>query len=142
MNGVFIDSNVILLHLAGNKKAKEILKMCERKEIEGYVNSIVFSEVLYNFIKIVTHLKPFQLKRAKKIVASVQFSDIRDIFDLFHILEINREILEISLETINTYGLLPNDALIAATCKYYGISRIATFDEDFEKVNFLEVVKV
>ncbi len=142
MNGVFIDSNVILLHFAGNEKAKEILKMCERKEIEGYVNSIVFSEVLYNFIKIVTHLKPFQLKRAKKIVASVQFSDIRDIFDLFHILEINKEILEISLEIINTYGLLPNDALIAATCRYYGIGKIATFDEDFEKVDFLEVVKV
>ena len=45
-------------------------------------------------------------------------------------------------EIINTYGLLPNDALIAATCKYYGISKIATFDEDFEKVDFLEIVKV
>ncbi len=36
--------------------------------------------------------------------------------------------------------LLPNDALIAATCKYYGIKKIATFDEDFKRVDFLEVV--
>ncbi len=38
--------------------------------------------------------------------------------------------------------LLPNDALIAATCEYYGIRKIATFDEDFAKVDFLEIVKV
>ena len=29
------------------------------------------------------------------------------------------------------YKLLPNDALIAATCRHYGIRKIATFDEDF-----------
>ncbi|MBU7010258.1 MAG: PIN domain-containing protein [Theionarchaea archaeon] len=37
------------------------------------------------------------------------------------------------------FSLLPNDALIAATCKFYGIRRIATYDKDFEKVDFLKV---
>jgi len=37
------------------------------------------------------------------------------------------------------YRLLPNDAAIAATCKYYGIRKIATFDDDFKRVDFLEV---
>lgn len=37
------------------------------------------------------------------------------------------------------YGLLPNDALIAATCKMHGIKKIATFDEDFKRVDFLEI---
>ena len=40
---------------------------------------------------------------------------------------------------IETYGLLPNDALIVATCKVNGITRIATFDENFKRVSFLEV---
>ena len=40
------------------------------------------------------------------------------------------------------YNLLPNDTLIAATCKYYGIKKIATFDEDFKRVDFLDVVEV
>ncbi len=40
------------------------------------------------------------------------------------------------------YRLLPNDALIAATCKHYGIRKIATFDEDFKRVDFLEVVEI
>jgi len=38
------------------------------------------------------------------------------------------------------YRLLPNDALIAATCKQYGITKIATFDADFERIDFLEVI--
>ena len=37
------------------------------------------------------------------------------------------------------YKLLPNDALIAATCKHHGIKKIATFDPDFKRVDFLEV---
>jgi predicted nucleic acid-binding protein len=41
---------------------------------------------------------------------------------------------------IKKYGLLPNDALIAATCKHYGIRKIATFDSDFDRVDFLEVI--
>ena len=37
---------------------------------------------------------------------------------------------------------LPSDALIAETCKHYGIRKIATFDEDFEKADFLEVLEI
>jgi len=32
--------------------------------------------------------------------------------------------------------------LIAATCRHYGIRKIATFDEDFKRVDFLEVVEI
>jgi predicted nucleic acid-binding protein len=43
---------------------------------------------------------------------------------------------------MKNYNLLPNDALIATTCKYYGIRKIATFDEDFKRVKFLDVAEV
>lgn len=46
------------------------------------------------------------------------------------------------LKLMKKYKLLPNDAVIAATCKHYGIKRIATFDEDFRRVGFLEIVEV
>ncbi len=62
--------------------------------------------------------------------------------NLWNILDINFEIFEIAKSIMKKYKLLPNDALIAATCKYYGIRKIATFDEDFEKIDFVEVVKV
>ena len=56
---------------------------------------------------------------------------LRDVGDIGFIRSVTEE-----------YRLLPNDALIAATCKYYGIRKIATFDEDFERVDFLEVVEI
>lgn len=40
------------------------------------------------------------------------------------------------------YNLLPSDAQIALTCKSYGIQRIATFDSDFKRVEFLKTVEV
>lgn len=60
--------------------------------------------------------------------------------DLLKILELNAQIFEISYLFSKKYGLLPNDALIAATCKHYGIDKVATFDPDFKRVDFLEVI--
>ena len=44
------------------------------------------------------------------------------------------------IDIIIRYGLLPADAAIAATCKERGIKKIATFDSDFKRVDFLEVI--
>jgi len=44
-------------------------------------------------------------------------------------------------EIMEKYRLLPSDAVITATCRYYGIDKIATFDDDFKRVDFLEVVR-
>jgi len=41
---------------------------------------------------------------------------------------------------ISSMNLLPNDAIIAATCKAGGITRIATFDADLEGIGFLNSV--
>jgi len=46
------------------------------------------------------------------------------------------------LEVMEKYHLLPNDALIAAICKHHGIKKIATFDPDFKRVDFLDVVEL
>ena len=43
-------------------------------------------------------------------------------------------------DTMIKYKLLPGDAIIALTCRHYGISTILTFDEDFRRVPWLRVV--
>ena len=43
-------------------------------------------------------------------------------------------------ETMIKYRLLPGDAIIALTCKHYGIDAILTFDEDFKRIPWLKVV--
>jgi len=44
------------------------------------------------------------------------------------------------IDTIKRYHLFPSDALIALTCKHYGVSTILTFDEDFKKIPWLQVI--
>ncbi|OWJ55788.1 hypothetical protein Pdsh_01400 [Pyrodictium delaneyi] len=44
------------------------------------------------------------------------------------------------VEYMTSYRLLPNDALIAATCRSHGIEAIATFDEDFKQIPWLKVI--
>ncbi len=58
------------------------------------------------------------------------------------VLQTNEKIVVEAIEIGIRYGLLPNDALIAATCRHYGIKKIATFDVDFKRVDFLEVVEI
>ncbi|WP_366513876.1 PIN domain-containing protein [Thermococcus aggregans] len=47
-------------------------------------------------------------------------------------MEITSEITLLSTEISRKYGLLPNDALILATCKFYSIKYLISFDSDFE----------
>ena len=53
---------------------------------------------------------------------------------LAKILVINESVVSLANNYIIKYGLLPNDALILATCKYYGIDALVTLDEiDFKE---------
>jgi len=90
-------------------------KMAERKYgIRSYYDfrSLIASEG-YNFC--------FQeVKSLMKLFEDLKIDVLNDYQDFDEVCKIMRR-----------YKLLPNDALIAATCKHYGIRKIATFDEDF-----------
>ncbi len=44
------------------------------------------------------------------------------------------------VNTMDNYKLAPRDAIIALTCKHFGINTILTFDEDFKRVPWLRVI--
>ncbi|OWJ55787.1 hypothetical protein Pdsh_01395 [Pyrodictium delaneyi] len=44
------------------------------------------------------------------------------------------------LEVMKNYNLTPSDAIIALTCRHYGIDTILTFDGDFRRVPWLKVI--
>ncbi|MBE8540150.1 PIN domain-containing protein [Geoglobus acetivorans] len=48
-------------------------------------------------------------------------------------MEINREVVSISNDFVQKYGLLPNDALILAACKHYELDALASLDTDYEE---------
>ncbi|MCE4614412.1 MAG: PIN domain-containing protein [Desulfurococcales archaeon] len=44
------------------------------------------------------------------------------------------------VEAIKHYKLAPNDAQITITCKHNNVKTLASFDEDFKRVPWLEVI--
>ena len=52
MKSAFIDSNVIIKYFTGDTFAKRLLEPVLHGEVVGYINDIVFSEVVYITIKL------------------------------------------------------------------------------------------
>ncbi len=141
MNGVFVDSNIFLKILEGDEISRNfLLKLCRGDRI--YRNPVVYSEVVYVWLRLSTGMSTAQLKKSPEVVksGSKEFNKVLNLLDLAENLPINDVIEKMANEIIINYGLLPNDALIAATCKHHGIKKIATFDEDFKRVDFLEII--
>jgi predicted nucleic acid-binding protein len=69
---------------------------------------------------------------------------IRNLNEVFSGLVIVPDSTNIRLieETARTYSLLPNDALIVATCLEHTIPNIATFDRDFSEIKSPGRVKI
>ncbi|ALM74012.1 type II toxin-antitoxin system VapC family toxin [Thermococcus barophilus] len=146
---VFVDSSVLVGLNLGDEKAKALVKSLIERGFILVINPVVFSETAYKVmftlalrdgLKGVYDLKK-HLGRYAWVYGKVKES-IEQLIknELLRVVEVNWEILKLSAEIGEKYALLTNDAIIVATCKYYGIQRIATFDEDFKKVDFLEVV--
>ncbi len=146
---IFVDSSVFLAFFIDGIDAFEKLKDYE------LVTSInVIEEVTYVLIKekakivsgIEKHYDLLKYLRDNpdftKHVSKEVISDISTIVEEYNIKVLSPASHVLMFKIVEEYGLLPNDALIAATCKYYGIKRIATLDEDFKRIDFLEVVEV
>ena len=138
MNGVFVDSNIFIGILEGEENAKKVFD----SNLILYKNPLISSEVVYVYLKAVTGKKSYVLKKSPEDISNINLNKIIELLDLAETLPMNKEIEDLSFEITKKYGLLPNDALIAATCKHYGIRDIATFDKDFERVEFLNIWKL
>ena len=143
MSSAFIDTNVIVKYFAGFEEARRLLEPVLAGELEGYINVVVYSEVLFTVLRLLTGRNAYRLKGDPGLVSRVAREKLRDYFEFlevyFHELEVTSEVKRLAFEVMRDYGLLPNDALIAATCRYYGIETVVTFDEDFERIPWLRV---
>ncbi|WP_297519720.1 type II toxin-antitoxin system VapC family toxin [Thermococcus sp.] len=140
-DNVFFDSNVLIYHLGGIEDAKELIRDVEGDKIRGFINPIVASEVLFFYIKANTGMKSYEIKRKPHVLSKIDLEPVFELLSLFSILDLNAEIVDLSKNVIERYHLLPNDALIAATCEFYGIEKIATFDNDFKRVAGLQILR-
>ncbi len=146
---IFVDANA-LIYLLHNVKPKSDL-VASYLEREGACTSLrVVEEATYVLIRVKATEK-FGVRGPHQVAKIVERhglgfveSELRALRDLLNEYEItvlrDRADVDELYETMVRYKLLPGDAIIALTCKHYGVKTILTFDEDFKRVPWLRVV--
>ena len=144
---ILLDTNAIVYYLHRVEpyasKVKQIL--IDRRDLA--VTLRIVDEVIFTLIRL-DALRRLGIRRLNQLREYIrkhgykEFSEaINDVEELIE--ELGIIVHEVVRETSNIatkYGLLLNDTLIAATCKHYNISVIATLDEDFKRLPRLKVI--
>jgi len=136
MNGFLIDTNALVERIKGNEI--DLLRTINENldNYNFYIPSNVFEEIHFILIKEFSGLSYWKLKKKKEIVKEIFSKKVslfwRYFLSNFKILPIDEEILKLGEKYIEIYGLLPNDALVLATCKNHSIKYLISIDrEDF-----------
>ncbi len=146
---VFVDSSVLVGLNLGDERAKDLVKTVIENGNVLVINPVVYSETSFKVMLTLAFqdgLKGVYDLRKNMEKYSWVYGRIVDSLEalmkagFLKMVAINWDILKLSAEIGEKYNLLANDAIIAATCKHYGIQKIASFDEDFRNVDFLVVL--
>jgi len=126
---VFIDTSVLVEYVKGNHA--DFYENLITGNHLLFINQVVISEFLFHLIALNANKSPLSVKQSGQIAEIFStfnpFDLLPDFFHLGH----NQEIANEGFEIMKKYNLLPNDALILASCKFFGIDNIATYDKDF-----------
>jgi len=128
---VFLDTNFLINLIVETEFSEIAKKLLERIVDLDLVTSVnVIEETIYVLRRILRRDNKYLIGLIKTVVDGLEL----EIIDCISV--------DVFFDVLSNYDLLPNDALIAATCKHHGIKKIATFDEDFKRVDFLEVIHI
>ncbi|MCD6372918.1 MAG: type II toxin-antitoxin system VapC family toxin [Thermococcus sp.] len=147
--GDYVDANVMYSYLFEtpmSESAERILGYPDKAISRTTINKAVY--VTFRRLardRGITNIydaEVFAKSREGRLVLKRAYSLVLELVNLSGV-EIIEE--ENDIETIiavsEKFGLLPNGAIIVATCLKHGITEIATFDKDFEGIQFLKVIR-
>ena len=103
--------------------------MAEKNAV-AIINDIVVSEFLFHYIRLKSGVSPFTVKQTGRIRDFILKDEPWDFINQFHVLPTDEETIEVAYHLMRAHNLLPNDALILASCKVNNIGTLATLDED------------
>ena len=130
-----IDSCVFIESFKGKGRARDLL-ICAIEHFQCFIIGVIFSEVFYKLVGLKAGISPMTLKKKKAIATVLKSKDLVSCVELllsFEVLEENGDVIAGSYKLMCHHNLLPNDALILATCKHYDIKYLVSLDSDFEK---------
>jgi uncharacterized protein len=130
---IFLDSSILVEKIKGTKEHLFDILMAD-DSLEKCFSETVLSEVTFHLLAELGKKAPRTLKENKSIGALLQDSQPENLFGAFTLLPSHAEIVPTYLRLMQTFNLLPNDALILATCLLHGVEQVASYDPDFEQV--------
>lgn len=149
---LFVDTNAFLQILRRTSKAEKVADMLERDGSELFTSMAVLNEIKHKLL----WLEAFDTLKTKKKYKVMKFIKSDQKFResvLMRYMEFYSTVVGrctvVSLHSFYElravgvmlkYGLLPTDAYILATMQALGISDILTDDNDFSKIEWVNVV--
>ncbi len=148
---VFLDANVFVYHFSGvSAECRRLLEACEQGALRGVTSVIVLAEVRHRLMLLEAVGK--RLVTAGNVVRKLrERPDVMRALTACHeqverIPLMGVEVLPLDLRQLlgaadlqRRFGLLTNDALLAATALDAEIEHFASADADFERVEGLAV---
>ncbi len=129
-NDIFVDSSILVEFIKGTK-SKIFENLVNTPSTELFINETVVSEFLYYFLLLNGNASPRSMQSSKRISNVFNNSSDFDLLQRFSFLSNNDVLFTLVPNYMSTYNLLPNDAIILATCKIHHITQLASHDSDF-----------
>jgi len=127
---IFVDSGIFVEYIKGRQL--DLYEFLIGKDLKLFINQVVFSEFLFYYIATLGNKSPMSIKESGEIANCFKEHNPLDMLPGIHVLKHTPETSYAVLDLMKRYNLLPNDALILASCLEHQIEYLATFDSDFE----------
>lgn len=127
---IFLDSSV-LIEFENGRNRELLTALITNPNFILCLNSVVASEYFYKLLGIIGGKSPMSICESKKIEDVLSQHNTERFLSFFTILDTPKEAVLLSLSFMKKYNLLPNDALILATCKIHNINVLASLDTDY-----------
>ncbi len=129
INKIFLDSSILIEAIKGTQTAL-LERLMSDEEYECCISSIVVSEFMFHLLAVNSAVAPLTLKMQKQIPAVLQSNESYQILRHFTFVDTDERIVSATPSLMQRYNLLPNDAIIIATCKIHGITYLASYDQN------------
>ena len=129
-NDYFIDSYILIEY---NKENKLYLftTLMANDIFRCFINETVVSEFLFHFLAHNGNKSPQSIHSSKKIGEVFESSRQYKLINTCLFLPTDKRILTVVPKLMSAYNLLPNDAIILATCITHKIPNLVSHDSDF-----------
>ena len=123
---VLTDSSLLIEYVKETKT--ELLEFLAGSETVLYINSAVLSEFFYHYVAVKGKKSPLSLKSSRQIGDHLEHAEYSVFLQQFGFLEAGARLVEDVPRLMKKHNLLPNDALILATCLSHKIPYLASYD--------------